>query len=228
MANAIYHQRPLFSEDHPVSQPAYQETEEDQKTSDGYGEKHSESLKKSILKQSYLRTYPVYGLSMRGVSFEKSSGVLPEQGIVSNGELYQLPTWELPIRENGYGLWPTPVASDLMERLPSPTPHLTQSGTWRHIAKNGDQSCMRLSQVVKLWATLTASSWRSTGQLDSKSYFRGLAKAHFQEQVIAAERQVAPLNPLWCEMLMGLPPNFSAIDGPQDKGSISTTTNHLD
>lgn len=36
----------------------------------------------------------------------------PSSGTTQNGIAYQLPTLELPIRENAYGWWPTPRAAD--------------------------------------------------------------------------------------------------------------------
>lgn len=51
------------------------------------------------------------------------------------------------------GYWPTPTHSDDRNREPSPTPVLTSNGTYRHLNAAGEQSQMRLSQVVKMWAT---------------------------------------------------------------------------
>lgn len=51
------------------------------------------------------------------------------------------------------GYWPTPTASDEMNRSPSKNAVMTSTGSIRHQNEVGEQSFMRLSQVVKMWST---------------------------------------------------------------------------
>lgn len=70
--------------------------------------------------------------------------------------LSALPIPELPTNASGGGAsphWSTPTASDDKNRAPSQTPHLTKNGTYRHVNAEGEQSFMRLSQVVRMWPT---------------------------------------------------------------------------
>ena len=81
---------------------------------------------------------------------------LPKWGMTRCGSLYKLPSLALPISANAGSLWPTTTASDDKNRQPG-NPHLTKNGTIRHIDEDGNQSFMRLSQVVKLWSTPRSS-----------------------------------------------------------------------
>lgn len=89
-------------------------------------------------------------------TLEQFSETWPRAGMMLAGACYRLPKWQHRIREIGYGFWPTPTASDDTDREPG-TPHLTRNGTIRHVNKDGQQSFMRLSQVVKLWPTPNAT-----------------------------------------------------------------------
>jgi hypothetical protein len=81
------------------------------------------------------------------------SQALPKWGLMRSGVLWQLPTPDLPT--NGIaggaslGMFPTPTASDNRNRAPSKNIHHTRNNTLRHMNANGQQSFMRLSQVVK-------------------------------------------------------------------------------
>ena len=81
---------------------------------------------------------------------------LPKWGMTRCGSLYKLPSLAHPISVNVGSLWPTTTASDDKNRQPG-NPHLTKNGTIRHIDEHGNQSFMRLSQVVKLWSTPRSS-----------------------------------------------------------------------
>lgn len=100
----------------PVSQPATPDSAEDLTTLDGSGPKPSVSSKRSNRKSSASRTYPVYGRSMQGVPLEKSSGNLPDSGILLNGDIYALPTLALPTSESASLLWPTVTTDSATER----------------------------------------------------------------------------------------------------------------
>jgi hypothetical protein len=112
---------------------------------------------------------------------------------------------ELPTSETEFGLWPTPCATDTTDRQPPQRPHLTKNGTIRHIGVNGEQSQVRLSQVIKMWPTPNASD------ADKWSH-QSLAERQAKGQQVRLNTAVAPegarggsLNPIWVEWLMGWP-----------------------
>lgn len=57
------------------------------------------------------RSWKMSGCLFTG-DYAKSWGPLPKSGIMRNGQIYQLQTSELAIRGKGFGLLPTPRASD--------------------------------------------------------------------------------------------------------------------
>lgn len=58
-------------------------------------------------------------------------------------------------------LWPTPTHSDEMNRNISKTPVTTSTGSIRHQNEQGEQSFMRLSQVVKFWTSPQARDYHT-------------------------------------------------------------------
>jgi hypothetical protein len=107
--------------------------------------------------------------------FQEYFGSLPKQGMTLSGTLFHAPGWVVSTCEKDYGLLPTPVASDKSDRKPG-NPHLTKNGTIRHLNKQGQQSFMRLGQVVKLPSIVPSSgllptptaSDATTGQIIGK------------------------------------------------------------
>jgi hypothetical protein len=97
------------------------------------------------------------------------------------------------------------------------TPHFTKNGTIRHVNKDGQQSFLRLSQVVKYWATPTARDWRS-GKASPKTLSRN--SRPLNEQVEAINPGL--LNPDWDECLMGFPPGWTDPNGPPLKDHFNT------
>jgi len=124
-----------------------------------------------------------------------SSLTWPKAGMACAGVVYRQPSWELRISEIGYGLLPTPTTSDTSDREPG-NPILTKNGTIRHRNKAGGQSYMRLTQVVKYWATPQARDYRTgeTHRWDDPNRSRNL-----NDQV------GGQLNPNWTDWLMGFP-----------------------
>lgn len=56
--------------------------------------------------KTFQRSLPGLGI------LAKYSATWPKAGMMRDGKLYQLPSWERPINVPASGLWPTPVASD--------------------------------------------------------------------------------------------------------------------
>lgn len=167
---------------------------------------------------------------------EPSWETWPKAGMVSGGAFYPQPSWERPIGEIGYGLLPTPTTSDTSDREPG-TPILTKNGTVRHRNKAGGQSYMRLTQVVKYWATPQSRDYR-TGEAhrwdnpnksrnlndqvakwptptarDSTS--RGPSEATRNTPAlnhVATEGNGGKLNPTWVELLMGWPLDWTSLN----------------
>jgi hypothetical protein len=104
----------------------------------------------------FSKMYRVLERSMMGTTLDTYSGPLPLWGTMQNGDVFEHRMLEHPMSESDGALWPTPVASDVRNRQPG-TPHVTKNGTIRHINQHGQQSNMRLSQVVKFWATPTVN-----------------------------------------------------------------------
>lgn len=123
------------------------------------------SLDLSGLSGSFWKTFQVCLPGLTDI-LESFSKTWPRAGMMFAGACYRLPKWELRIREIGYGFWPTPTASDNSDREPG-TPHLTRNGTIRHINKDGQQSFMRLSRVVKLWPTPRSSERQQKNSQDN-------------------------------------------------------------
>lgn len=71
-----------------------------------------------------------------------------------------------PTSESESSLCPTPTNSDDRQRKPG-NPHITSNGTIRHVNQDGDQSFMRLSQVVKLWPTVQSRDYRHGDSITS-------------------------------------------------------------
>lgn len=128
------------------------------------------------------------------------------------------------------GLLPTPVSTDTKNRKPG-TPHRTKNGTIRHVSPSGQQSFMRLSQVVQLLPTPIASDYKTVGAAqslptptvnDSKnSSFPPSQKD--RDSLIAkltpAVKTKCHLSPVFVEAMMGFPVGWTdlsaeAVDSP--------------
>jgi hypothetical protein len=90
------------------------------------------------------------------------------------------------------------------------TPHITRNNTIRHINKDGEQSFMRLSQVVQLsWPTPRTQITRPTLIQDGGNKFN---LEEVMGEVIG--RSGSHLSPDWVEHLMGYPQGYSLPNGP--------------
>lgn len=122
---------------------------------------------------------------------------------------------ERPISAIECSYWPTASASDNRARKPSETPHLTKNGTLRHLNPEGQQSAMRLSQVV-LWATMAAQDHKNSSLPASP------AKRDTLPGNVLLSGSVGYLNPDWCELLMGFPVGWTSPDSRLTLGRPST------
>jgi hypothetical protein len=108
----------------------------------------------------------------------ESLATLPRSGMTRSGLLWELPMLEQTISETGFGLWPTPVSSDISMR----TTKYKQGGT-------------PLSYAVQYWPTPTAHMAKETN---------APSEANRNEPSMAS-RVGGKLNPTWVEWLMGWP-----------------------
>jgi hypothetical protein len=71
------------------------------------------------------------------------------------------------------------------------------------------------------WKTLKAST-------NGPDFNRENRLRHGTDDLVTqiARLEIGPLNPEWCELLMGFPVGWSSIDGPPDQTKISQMTNH--
>lgn len=171
----------------------------------------SESYESAVPEPVFLKTFEVLQVSMMGLSLEIFSGSLPPVGMMRNGLVYALLISVRLTNDTAYSLWPTPSASDIQDRAPSPTPHLTKNGTLRHINKAGTQSQMRTSQVVRFWGTPTRSTYKESGSFGTKGHRHDVQKGNLKGQIVT-EGSPAPMNPAWEELLLGLPMGWTDLN----------------
>lgn len=189
----------------------------------------------------FSKMFPVSERSMGGFTLSVYSGPLPVWGMMRNGVVYERQMLERPIYENDGSLWPTPTASDWLNRRLPPMARIyfTANGTIRYINAAGQQSFLRTSQVMR-FPTPTADDAKHITR-DSGA-FQSLIRAvrRFNTPVATdADAMVFPpsmiewdsligdlmrdtndldgmaMNADWEEsMLMGFPIGFSRPNGP--------------
>jgi len=130
--------------------------------------------------------------------------------------LYQHPKPERLTNVSDGFVWPTPTADDTTNRQPSKTAVMTQNGTYRHVAANGVQSFMRLSQVAKMWTPPTAQDAKNATLPPSQGVRDTLPGD------IIRVGAMGQLNADWVDMLMGLPAGYSNPDGRAVSANRST------
>lgn len=197
-----YRQQTLFSEEAPVKISALQEVEPDSLVSATYGLKCAALWKHQNRDVSFMKMFAAE--SQRDFSTEYATTW--NLSTTNAGHWYCLLQYSAhPMNVTEWsllGYWPTPSYSDDMEREPSPTPVLTSNNTLRHLNPEGIQSQMRLSQVVKLWATAQSRDWKGAVGVNRHS-------KNLPDQVLIWQGGAGQyLNPAWTELLMGLPPGY--------------------
>jgi len=153
---------------------------------------------------------------------EEFSETYPRSGMMRNGIAYQLQPLVRLTDETGFGLLPTPSASDpQLERRArvAKEPHLTKNGTVRNGKSNlGLPGMMRLwptptvcglynrkgasatsgdglATAVRMWPTPTAHNAKEGG----------FPSEHLRNTPTLAAQAGGALNPPWVEWLMGFP-----------------------
>lgn len=118
-----------------------------------------------------------------------SSVILPRWGMMRDGECWERIMSELPIREIGFGLWPTPVADG------DRTTNYAQGGT-------------SLGFAVRNWPTPTVTG-NHNRKGASKDSGDGLATAVRNRTTMV---DGGTLSPMWVEWLMGWPVGWTDCD----------------
>lgn len=164
----------------------------------------------------------------------------PAWGTAHGGELSRLLMPALPTNAIDGFVWPTPNAEDFYIRQipPKDQTHVTASGTLK--LDTGHKSYVRLSQTVmyyenkKDWHTPIATDALRTGDIELKRDnglsaqvrwatpkardAKGSSGELFHNSCLPLQlgdkgvKKEAAMNPQWVEMLMGFPPNWTALD----------------
>jgi hypothetical protein len=96
---------------------------------------------------SYWKTSQRCLVPTGAATWEQYSGSFPRAGTMRNGKLFPLLPLVPTTFESGYGLLPTPIATDDRDRS-AINVHVTKKGTIKHRTKRGTKSCARVSQVL--------------------------------------------------------------------------------
>ena len=162
----------------------------------------------------------------------KSLERLPKSGMTRNGVLYQQPDWVPIISEKESSSWPTPTATDHIERKstqqtpnsrhslnlpdavkrwPTPTTQETEhpDAIWnqhnRRISSTGSTHSMNLADAVKRWPTPTVNDSKNVKPKANR--FHGLVA-----QINKTTPNGGKLNPTWVEWLMGFPTGWTDLE----------------
>lgn len=122
-----------------------------------------------------------------------SSVTLPKWGSMRNGRVFQHPTWERPISETAFGLWPTPTVHG----------NYNKPGA----SKNSGTG---LATAVRTWPTPTATEYKGW----SKNHNRANTDDRIDYTVEREAYQAGltgQLNPTWEEWLMGWPIGWTEL-----------------
>jgi hypothetical protein len=138
--------------------------------------------------------------------------------------LFQLVPSEPHTDATGYSWWPTPTASDDVNRRAT-NEYMTGNQTYRRRNLDGTQSFLQLGRVVKLWALPTASTAKRSGKWGSRGHAHDLSKGNLKGQVIEPDGNTC-INPAWELMLMGFPADWLDIGGQQDRVRSSSIMSH--
>jgi hypothetical protein len=185
----------------------------------------------------FLGTWPRWSSMRNGECYQQPMLVRPilerECGFVPNGETF-FHTMNTSGMDGGSNsrkalkkrMWITPSADDCSERQPSENIAITKSGIPRHVAANGVQSQMRLSQAVKLWPTLGSNTGTggATGLAGGSGNRKKLYAMLGEEEVKKMGCQ--SLNPNWAEWLMGWPMQWTDLRQSETGKSLSVLQQH--
>lgn len=152
----------------------------------------------------------------------------PRSGMMRFGLAFQLPKLALRTSANGclslVGInWPTlTVHGNSNRKGSSPT--------------SQDGLLTAVNQSVSARPTLTGRDWRSSASSEAtrnrnarplnETVRTETEREQSDASHEAARRKAGPLNPEWCEILMGFPPGWTAIDGRRAAAKPNTRGNH--
>jgi len=173
------------------------------------------------------KTFPEYSAQLDWIT-GKPGLLTPSQSLMTCAKwvtwdaqaLYQHPQPERLTNVSDGFVWPTPTADDTTNRQPSKTAVMTQNGTYRHVAADGEQSFMRLSQVAKMWTTPAAQDAKNATLPPSQG-----VRDTLPGDIIRASA-TGQLNADWVDMLMGLPAGYSNPNGLPVPAKRSIVTSH--
>ena len=129
------------------------------------------------------------------IGLSEYSGTFPRSGMMRSGTVYQLPNLARTITEIGFGLLPTPVASDM------------GSASQKRINQTGHPKAALREAVF--WPTPNASQGGTTGNWkpvrDSGHTVQLSLAQSVRNLRIQQGKPFGGLNPTWVEWLMGFP-----------------------
>jgi len=129
------------------------------------------------------------------IGLSEYSGTFPRSGMMRSGTVYQLPNLARTITEIGFGLLPTPVASDM------------GSASQKRIDQTGHPKAALREAVF--WPTPNASQGGTTGNWkpvrDSGHTVQLSLAQSVRNLRIQQGKPFGGLNPTWVEWLMGFP-----------------------
>ena len=136
----------------------------------------------------------------------------PRSGIMRSGRSYQRPPLVPYTSESAYGLLPTPTKTDCVDRKPSQNMVVTRNGTYRHVNKQGSQSCVRFGLIVKhiFLPTLGKNEPKgaSRNRYRGSEHFRG---AKMSEGLRICEDDPIYLHPSFAEAAMEFPIGWTEL-----------------
>jgi DNA (cytosine-5)-methyltransferase 1 len=152
---------------------------------------------------------------------------LPKSGMTRNGAFYQQPDWVPIISEKESSSWPTPTASDHIERkstqqtensrhslnLPAavkrwPTP--TAAGDVSNA--KGKFPNLTLGDAVRKWPTPKTSDAKRGDSNSERNRNTPCLPTEVHIRAGTTSQQTGKLNPTWVEWLMGFPTGWTDLE----------------
>lgn len=217
----------LFPEVSPASPSQPLAVVPEQKTTETFGPKCSDSFAKLNPAGYWQKTSQGYSQLMMDGSLEAFSGTWPRAGMTRNGTAYLLPPSAPLTGETESGSWPTPHAScwtgagragrsggpNLQTAAQYPTPKATRGTYQRNV--NG-RIYMTLEGMAKMWATPNAADGvGSHGGGQGRSL---RTDVHSENKAGGGQ-----LNPRWVEWLMGLPIGWTDLNCSETAKSFKSS-----
>jgi len=208
----------------PANRSARQANAKAHKTRDTFGHGYEQPLANYDPTTQSWKMCQVTSLWEEPKSLER----LPKSGMTRNGVLYQQPDWVPIISEKESSSWPTPTASDHIERKSTQqTPNSRHSlnlpdavRRWPTPTAAGDVSNAKgkfanptLGDAVRMWPTPRASKGMadkmetSLARVQKEKY-----RSRLEESVAMNGSPTGKLNPTWVEWLMGFPTGWTNLE----------------